>query len=134
LIADLYTLLTKMNDTMNGRTLRFVNFLLDSIAFFILLVIFLWIFKNQIARENVKWVSMICYFLYYFLSEYFTGQTIGKIITKSRVISVSNHRTNFFIKIFGRTLMRFIVFDLFSYLFTYKGLHDMISKTELVKL
>jgi uncharacterized RDD family membrane protein YckC len=119
---------------MNGRTLRFVNFLLDSVAFFILLVAFLWIFKNQIARENVKWVSMICYFLYYFLFEYFTGQTIGKIITKSRVIPVSNDRTNFFLKIFGRTLMRFIVFDLFSYLFTYKGFHDMISKTELVKL
>jgi len=134
LIADLYALLTKMNNTMNGRTLRFVNFLLDSIAFFILLVIFLWIFKNQIERENVKWISMICYFLYYFLFEYFTGQTIGKIITKSRVISASNDRTNFFIKIFGRTLMRFIVFDLFSYLFTYKGFHDMISKTELVKL
>jgi uncharacterized RDD family membrane protein YckC len=119
---------------MIGIKLRFINFLIDSIAFFVLLVIFLWVFKKVIDRDNAKWVSLVCYFLYYFMFEYFLGQTIGKIVTKSRVISLTNKRNYFFIQIFSRTLMRFIIFDLFSFLFTYRGLHDWISKTELIKL
>lgn len=122
------------NGTMGGKTLRFINFLLDSAIFFTLLVIFWFIFKNVINRENVKWISFVFFFLYYFLFEYFMGQTLGKMITKSRVISVSDNRNHYFIRIICRTLMRFIIFDTLSYLFTDRGLHDRISKTNVIKL
>jgi len=118
---------------MGGKSLRFINFLLDSAIFFALLIIFWLIFKNVINREYVKWISFVLFFLYYFLFEYIIGQTLGKMITKSRVISASDKK-HYFIRIIYRTLMRFIIFDTLSYLFTDRGLHDRISKTNVIKL
>ncbi len=119
---------------MEARILRFFNFLLDSAFYFSLLIIFLMSFKNVIDKDNVKWISIVCYFLYYFLFEYFKGQTPGKMITKSKMISSSDNRNFFFIRIFVRTLVRFIPFDILSYLFLDRGLHDICSKTEVIKL
>lgn len=119
---------------MNGRTLRFINFLIDSIIFFALLIIILLLFKNVIAQENVKWISAVFYFLYYFLLEFFIGKTIGKIITQSRVTSVTKNENYFFIKIMARSLMRLLPLDMLSYLFTYRGLHDLISNTSVIKI
>jgi len=116
---------------MRGRTLRFINFLLDTIIYFTILVILLMIFSYAIPKESVKWVAIVFYFLYYFLSEYFTGQSIGKMVTKSKVISLNKNTNYFFIQIVSRTLMRFIPFDILSYLFTYRGLHDRVSYTDV---
>ena len=88
-------------------------------------------FKNFIGIEHVKWISCIFYFLYYFLFEYFTGQTIAKMFTKSKVISLTDNNDYFFINIFIRTLTRFIPFDIFSYIFMKRGLHDIFSKTSI---
>ena len=92
------------------------------------------IFKNIIDIENVKWISAVFYFLYYFIFEYFKGQTIGKMITKSKVISSTDNNEYFFLRIFIRTLTRLIPFDILSYIFTSRGLHDIFSKTEVVNL
>ena len=119
---------------MTGKTLRFVNFLLDSGIFFMLLVLFMLAFRNRIASENMKWISCALYFLYYFIFEYFNGQTIGKMITKTKVVSFSKNNNLFIIRLFIRTLMRFIPIDIISYLFTYRGLHDLISMTTVIKL
>ena len=119
---------------MTGKTLRFVNFLLDSGIFFMLLVLFILAFRSRIASENIKWISCTLYFLYYFLFEYFNGQTIGKMITKTKVVSFSKNNNLFIIRLFIRTLMRFIPIDIISYLFTYRGLHDLISMTTVIKL
>ena len=119
---------------MTGKTVRLVNFLLDSILFFLILIVFMSVFKNLIPIENMKWISAVLYFLYYFLFEYFKRQTIGKMITKSRVVSVSGNDNSFFIRIFFRTLMRFIPIDIISYLFTYRGFHDLISETSVIQL
>lgn len=98
------------------------------------MIAFLSTFRNLINQENAKWVSIVGYFLYYFLFEYIKGQTIGKIITKSVVVSQTGNRNNFFVQILGRTLMRFIPIDILSYLFSPNGLHDRISKTAIEKL
>jgi len=119
---------------MTEKTLRFADFLLDSSIFFVLLIILMLIFKGIVAIENVKWISVILYFLYYFLFEYFTGQTIGKMITKSKVISSNGNKDYYFIRIFIRTLTRFIPIDIISYLFTIRGLHDLFSMTSVIKL
>jgi uncharacterized RDD family membrane protein YckC len=118
--------------TMTEKTLRLVNFLIDTIIYFGLLTIGIMTLKNFIAIENVKWISCIFYFLYYFLFEYFSGQTIGKMLTKSKVISSTDNNDYFFIQIFIRTLTRFIPFDILSYLFMTRGLHDMFSKTSII--
>lgn len=124
----------KVKKTMASITLRLINFLLDTVIYLITVVIFLLIFRNIIDKENAKWISIVFYFLYYFLFEYFKGQTPGKMITKSKVISLNRDKHYFFIQIFGRTLMRFIPIDIISYLFTTNGLHDLISKTTVNKL
>ena len=92
------------------------------------------VFKNTIASENMKWISVVLYFLYYFLFEYFKGQTIGKMITKSKVISSNDKYKSYFSRIVIRTLMRFIPVDIISYVFTFRGLHDLISMTSVVKI
>jgi len=119
---------------MTGRTLRFINFLLDTAIYLVLMIAFLMTFRNVIEQENVKWISILCYFIYYFLFEYTKGQTPGKIITRSKVISLSENKKYYFIEILLRTLMRFIPIDMLSYLFSYRGLHDWISKTTIIKL
>jgi len=122
------------DNIMKGKTLRLINFLIDTSIYFTFLGTFIMFFRNVIAVENVKWISVLFYFLYYFLFEYFKGQTLGNILTKSKVIAISENKNYFFIQILIRTIVRFIPFDIFSYLFTYRGLHDWISQTSLVKV
>lgn len=119
---------------MTGKILRLVNFLLDTAFYFAFIVAFLMVFKNEIEQENIKWISILIYFLYYFLFEYLIGQTPGKIITHSKIISLRENNDYYFIRITLRTLMRFIPVDMFSYLFSYRGLHDWISNTTIIKL
>lgn len=119
---------------MTGKTLRFVNFLLDTAFYFAFVVAFLMVFKNSIEQEKVKWISILIYFLYYFLFEYLIGKTPGKIITHSKVIPILENKDYYVIRILLRTLMRFIPLDMLSYLVSYRGLHDWISKTTIIKL
>lgn len=119
---------------MKGKTLRFVNFLLDSSIFFILLLFFMLAFRNVLARENMKWIAAVLYFLYYFLFEYFKGQTIGKMITKSEVVSSTDNNRSFFIRLVIRNLIRLIPIDILTYLFSYRGLHDLASRTSVKKI
>lgn len=118
---------------MTGKRLRLTNFIIDTCIYLILMILFIWIFKNTFGKEDVKWISILCYFLYYFIFEYFLGQTIGKIFTKSKVESKTGNKSYFFLQIFGRTIMRFIPIDIISYLFSSNGLHDRISKTAIIK-
>jgi len=119
---------------MINKTLRLVNFIIDTGIYLILMIALLMTFRSEINQENAKWISIAGYFLYYFLFEYFKGQTIGKIITKTVVVSLTGNRDNFFIQILGRSLMRFIPIDIVSYLFSPNGLHDRISRTTVKKL
>jgi len=72
--------------------------------------------------------------LYYFLFEYFSGQTIAKMITKSKVVSSTDRYNYYFIRIFIRSLTRLIPLDIISYIFVGRGLHDWISKTSVIKV
>lgn len=118
---------------MLSKTVRLTNFVIDTIVYLVFMYFLLLLFRNIIDKENVKWISMVCYLLYYFIFEYFMGQTIGKMITRSKVVSNTGKQNNYFIRILVRTLMRFIPLDILSYLFTTNGFHDRISKTITVK-
>jgi len=119
---------------MTGKGLRLIDFLIDSVIFFILLILLVFAFKDIIAIENIKWISGVLYFLYYFLFEYFSGQTIAKMITKSKVVSSTDRYNYYFIRIFIRSLTRLIPLDIISYIFVSRGLHDWISKTSVIKV
>ena len=63
------------------------------------------------------------------------GQTLGKLVTKTKVISVKGKRPNV-LHIFLRTILRFTnPFDVVSYLMgNEQGIHDILSRTRLVKV
>jgi hypothetical protein len=94
---------------------------------------FFLLFKNLIPKENVCFISIVFYFLYYFLQEFFLKKTIGKVVTKTEMIINSKNKIYYFLQILIRTIVRCIIIDVFSYLFTNKGFHDLFSKTETVK-
>lgn len=119
---------------MTRKKLRLFNFLLDTTIYILLLILYIQVFKNKTSIESTKWISGVFYFLYYFIFEYFKGQTIGKMITKSKLVVLTDNNKYFFILIFIRTLTRLIPFDIISYLFTSRGLHDLFSKTTVVNI
>ena len=97
---------------MKKRT-RLYNFLIDSIVFFIIVLIFSILLKNYIERQNLKYLMILLYYIYYFILELTTAQTIGKMITKTRVVNTGNSEKPNFTRIFIRTISRSIPIDFF---------------------
>lgn len=91
--------------------------------------------RNHVVLYYFSFFTYISIFLlYYFFMEFFTGKTLGKILTRS-VVEVNNYGSgkrkisSFVI----RTITRLLVFEVF-YFFKKRpiGLHDKISKTLVV--
>jgi len=118
---------------MKKRT-RLYNFLIDSIIFFIIVFVFSKLLKEYVERQNLKYLMILLYYLYYFILELTIGQTIGKMATKTRVVNIDNSENPNFTRIFIRTISRLIPIDFLSYLFLSNGIHDFLSKTELKKI
>lgn len=59
-------------------------------------------------------------------------KTIGKFLTKTKVISQDGEKPTFQ-KIVGRTFGRLIPLDHISYFFSKEGFHDRVSATTVVK-
>lgn len=84
--------------------------------------------------ETLMWlIALIIFALYYFFLELFFGQTIGKLITGTRVVMRNGDKANEG-ALFIRTLIRFVPFEAFS--FSGKrpvGWHDDWSKTIVIE-
>lgn len=113
------------------KRIRLFNFLFDSGIFFVFAIFISLIFHDVIERKLLSYLLIITYYLYYFLFELFMGQTIGKMVTKTKVIYTKDGGNPKFINILLRTLLRLIPFDFLSFLFSSKGIHDLFSKTEV---
>lgn len=79
-------------------------------------------------------LGILLYLLYYPLLEYFFGQTIGKMITGTKVVRRDGNKIHFWQAI-GRTLARYIPLEPLSFTFRKfpTGWHDLLSKTYVVK-
>lgn len=110
---------------------RLYNFLIDSSLFFIFVLAFATMVKNFVDRETLKYVMIVCYYFYYLIFESIFGQTIGKMVTKTKVVNKKTGQKPRFTSILIRTLSRLIPIDFLSYLITPNGIHDLLSKTEL---
>lgn len=76
---------------------------------------------------------VILYFGYYFIFEAAAGVTIGKLITKTKVVNNDNKPPNIF-AVLIRTLVRLLgIIDIIVYAFSDKSLHDELSRTRVVK-
>jgi len=120
------------------KSQRLVNYVVDRflISIFSSLFSLFFIFSNLAIKETSFLfivIYTIIHILYYFIFELSSGQTIGKKITKTKVIRKGTGKINFF-NIFIRTFTRLIFLDVYSYLFGNEiGMHDILSNTLVVK-
>jgi uncharacterized RDD family membrane protein YckC len=127
-----------------GRGIRFINMIVDMIAFFIIwLLISIVLIKLGLDQtnvdssgESVPVIPMIIiipvFWFYYILTEYTFQQTLGKLLTKTKVSTKSGDKPSI-LQILGRTLSRSIPFEYISYLFSANGIHDSLSGTTVIK-
>ncbi len=125
---------------------RFANFLLDLIFYFafsivfgmvlgILLVILapdsLYIFDEDNKLVNYL-LGFIAGMIYFTTLEYYTGRTIAKYITKTKVVTENGEKPKLK-TVLIRSACRFIPFEQLSFFSSTKsGLHDVLSKTMVV--
>ena len=138
----------KLFTNIASKEKRFVNSLIDTLCYYIIVVIFgillgitfailapqyLYVFDEN--HPGLEYLVAFCiYSFYYITMETLTGRTVGKLITKTKVVD-SNGNIPSFKAILIRTLCRFIPFDAFSYLGNdSSGWHDKFSKTMVVKV
>lgn len=126
---------------------RLTNRLIDLVVCYILrygILLFwklplTWNFLDVTDRDDtlMSSISLLIYlgifFGYYFIMESFFGRTIGKLVTRTRVVDESGSRPTAG-RIAGRTLARIIPFEPFSFFGNEpRGWHDTLSKTWVVK-
>ena len=115
---------------------RFVNYLLDFLSlciFEFLAILVLVLFGSASVIHGVPHLILgaLMMFIYYFPQEVIFGRTLGKLFTKTKVVNEDGSPLRFG-RALGRTLCRFIPFDVFSYMASPIGWHDKISKTRVV--
>lgn len=113
---------------------RFLNFIIDGIVWFIIVAI---LTVQLSAQDTIQ--MLFGYFLffasfigYYAFMETKYQKTIGKFITKTKVVTKNGTKPNAG-DILRRTFCRLIPFDRVSYLFTPNGFHDRLSETTVIK-
>ncbi|PHR29545.1 MAG: hypothetical protein COA38_11340 [Fluviicola sp.] len=111
---------------------RLINYIIDTVAISILATIF---FQIPSRFTHSYFFPVLVFTAYYFILELSINQTLGKMVTKTKVISVKNKRPHF-LHILARTILRLASpFDTFSYLTGGdQGIHDILSQTRLVKV
>jgi uncharacterized RDD family membrane protein YckC len=129
-----------MNKNQISLLVRFFNFLIDSCILAILVILIVNIvikFSSLFSVYNPlinRIIGFIIYFFYYFIFEIIFFSTPGKLITKTKIVDNQNSKPTM-LKVFVRTLCRFIPFEALTIFFNPNNqvLHDIISRTTVVK-
>ncbi len=114
---------------------RFVHYILDSLFILPTLIFLLQLMSvNHFNVDDLfvllfQVLFLISYIMYCFFSEVIFRQTMGKMVTRSCVVSDGPPLT--IGRIFGRTMARLIPFDPVAFLFGAKW-HDSASATSVV--
>ncbi len=113
---------------------RFLNFIIDTIVWFIIVAIL----TSQLNAKDASQVLFgyliffASYIGYYAFMETKFQKTIGKFITKTKVVNKNGTKPKGG-DILRRTFCRLIPFDRISFLFTPNGFHDRLSDTTIIK-
>jgi uncharacterized RDD family membrane protein YckC len=113
---------------------RFGNLVIDMIAAYAIL--FGLLYAMHIRFTHLSQAESIMYEMgirvcYYFLLEAIFGKTLGKMITRTRVVNMDGEKPSIG-TILGRSFCRIIPFDALSFLSGRPGWHDTISGTRVV--
>lgn len=121
-------------------TKRLINFLVDTasiiVLFFLLLRILPFVLKNVPFdfSFDVNIVLAFVFIAYYLIFEGVSGRTIGKYLTRTKVVNANGEKPKF-TQIFFRTLIRVLFIEVLSYIAKRpNGWHDKVSNTEVVTI
>lgn len=118
-----------LNWTIDGLIITILWFVLFNLVvpYLIQMGIFDWMKNGE--TYNLTFTILIIYFLYYLILEGFFKTTIGKLITRTKLMKPNGGQINFG-NVITRTICRFIPFELLSYLSKNPvGFHDSLSNT-----
>jgi len=121
------------------KGLRVGNFIADTIVLSVIVLALTYImyvyFPGTAERSSPAFdiLFSVVFFCYYFLFELFFGKTIGKMLTKTIVVDQNGNKPRA-LRLIIRTLLRMIPVEGLSFLFGNYGLHDLLSKTTVVKI
>ena len=131
---------------------RFINYVVDILIIYALIFVFAFIggiiieitspgLLIDVDEEsmNYKMITYLLFYtiyvLYYTICEGLMGKTLGKFISKTKVIDNDTNVKPTFTIAFIRSLCRLIPLDAISFFFyDAGGWHDRISKTRVVKI
>lgn len=125
----------KFSHASTGK--RLLNFIIDFISFAIIFRLigeFFQIFMNiNIDKDASPYMlfMLIAFLINYGFMEFKFQKTLGKFITKTKVLTTEGERPSLN-DILSRTFCRLIPFDRLSFLFSKNGFHDRISNTIVV--
>ncbi|MCB0835468.1 MAG: RDD family protein [Bacteroidetes bacterium] len=125
---------------------RLANYIIDTVLIYILALgfnsIYIIVINEKLdlgVAENyllsgLGFFNFVLWALYYFILELGTGKSVGKMITKTRVVNEMGEPPDPK-QIIWRSLARLIPFDVFTYLDKNppRGWHDKLSKTQVAE-
>ena len=115
-----------------SRGQRFANLVLDSVAGAALLFPVA-VVDAGLNTQVLDWVpDVLVSLVYYFVMEAAFGVTLGKLVTRTRVIAQDGGRPGL-MRVLGRTLIRFIPFEAFTFVLLDRGWHDAWADTRVVR-
>ncbi len=121
------------------NSIRFTNYLIDSVVFMFIVFLHAMILDVGLGIvpeggfELFPLYLMALYVLYYWFFEEFFQKTPGKFVTKTIVVDKNGQKPSTS-KLFIRSLSRIIPLEAFSFFFSNRGWHDVISDTYVIKL
>jgi len=121
---------------------RLVHLVVDTfIHYFITILLFILAIQffpsyaddDDFIRLMAIFLFLVAFFGYYLLMELVFQKTVGKFLTKTKVVTKDGEKPDFS-HIFIRTVLRIVPFDNVTFLTgTGGGFHDVYSKTMVVK-
>ncbi len=124
----------KIESNTVSKGIRFIHFIVDSFIWFIVSFILTLPLNATKTRDMLLGyiIMFLVYVFYYALFELKWQKTVGKMITKTKVVSYSEQKPSN-TDIVVRTFSRLVPFDVISYVFVRNGIHDILSKTKVIK-
>ena len=129
----------QQNQNRVSRFSRIVHLIVDTMAYQ-LLAFMLFVVPAVFSYDGQEYIFSIiffgsyvaAFFGYYVLMEHFFQKTLGKFITKTKVVTNDGARADIRM-LMVRTFCRLLPFDGITFLVLKTGFHDLISQTRVVR-
>jgi uncharacterized RDD family membrane protein YckC len=126
-----------MSLSLADKGARLYNYAVDMVVISVIMFFAFFFIMMGFNPEGNLIYYMVCflaYYGYYFLFEWSTGKTLGKLLTNTKVTDVDGNPPTW-MQILTRTFFRLPFIDGISLLLRSEtGIHDALSGTRVVKI